>query len=532
MTVVVGVVALFAFLGWVAWSATRPRAHEFSDRIARAVLAGEPDPYAPLARVEDPRDRAEALAVVAQRLRMEERDDLAREATARAAREHPAMWYGAWCVEVDDTDRDAAIAWGRDVLKREPLLVAVRTSLATLLAEADRAEEALDVLDRWGRDDVQLEACRASVLALLDRPREAVELADAIVAQLGARSPHALTPEERHALESAARIGDNLRPSLLGSEANTRAAYLQGRIDPSSGVNLKLLGESLMASATQSPWARPLGTVPADEDEADRLLGRDPDDVRGLCLRGLCALRLGRTAAARAAFERARERDPGFFPAALGLGAAMTHGEVRAWSALGDLPWAPVPAEWAPLFPELAALTAEERRVVFASVAPLRGMVPRLLEAGVVARVLPLGARPTDVPELEAFDRFRTPDLRAIRAIGGLATPRVAVSRIEDLLDTCSEDGWVFAHELAHVAFFHLPEAPREQIEALYRRALATPWACGLYQLSNVDEFFAVAYAGWLQGVYGRPHAPVRDAAGVVDAVAAWFEAFAGREAV
>ena len=60
-----------------------------------------------------------------------------------------------------------------------------------------------------------------------------------------------------------------------------------------------------------------------------------------------------------------------------------------------------------------------------------------------------------------------------------------------------------FAHEFAHLAFWHLSAEEQAYFEALYASARNVPWAWTAYQTSNIDEFFAVSYEDWLAEVWG-----------------------------
>ena len=162
-----------------------------------------------------------------------------------------------------------------------------------------------------------------------------------------------------------------------------------------------------------------------------------------------------------------------------------------------------------------------------ASVAPIAGALPAVVAAGARIRILSIDARPTDVPELSLPNRGRTDDHRSYEAIGGLAAPRLAVARIDELLDVVSDSGFVFAHELAHLAFFHLAGALRAEVEALYVEATELGWVAEAYALENTDEFFAVSYTDWLRARFGLPLRREPDEAGIFDRLSAVFEALA-----
>jgi len=258
---------------------------------------------------------------------------------------------------------------------------------------------------------------------------------------------------------------------------------------------------------------------------ADRMLSSDPRSAHALCLKGSALLRLGKLDAARERFEEAAALDGRCFAAFLGLGAVFDHERYGLLGAAGGLPVFPEPVELGAIVPDLPALTPLELRVVCASAAPLAGALPAVAAAGARIRLLPIDVRPTDVPELSGTISGRTEDHRSYDAIGGLAASRLAVARIDELLDVVSESGLVFAHELAHLAFFHLAGELRERVEALHREATELGWVAEAYALENPDEFFAVSYTDWLRQRYGLPLRREPDDEGIFDAIAAVFEA-------
>jgi len=295
-------------------------------------------------------------------------------------------------------------------------------------------------------------------------------------------------------------------------------------------VNYRLLAESLMVRALPLWDGSPLEQVGVAEARADRMLAADPQSAHALCLKGSALLRLGRLDAARGRFEAAMARDGRCFPAYLGLGAVFDHERYGLREAAERLPTLPEPKALGTIVPDLAALTPLESRVVCASVTPISGALPAVVAAGARIRILPVDARPTDVPELSLANRGRTHDHRSYEAIGGLAAPRLAVTRIDELLDVVSDNGFVFAHELAHLAFFHLDGDLRAEVEALYGTATELGWVAEAYALENPDEFFAVSYTDWLRARFGLPLRREPDEAGIFDRLSAVFQAL-GRDA-
>ena len=72
--------------------------------------------------------------------------------------------------------------------------------------------------------------------------------------------------------------------------------------------------------------------------------------------------------------------------------------------------------------------------------------------------LLPIDVRPTDLEALEDLEGHRTDDGRAYASIGGMAQRSehgsLAFARIEVLLAPAADR--TFAHEFAHLAFWHL----------------------------------------------------------------------------
>jgi hypothetical protein len=161
---------------------------------------------------------------------------------------------------------------------------------------------------------------------------------------------------------------------------------------------------------------------------------------------------------------------------------------------------------------------------------PLRGALPALAQAGARIRVLPIDVRPTDLDELRAIAGNRSDDHRAPEALGGLSTSKLAVAKIEGLLDVETPDGWTFAHEFAHLAHSHLPKAALTQLAALYARAREVGWASDEYQLENDAEFLAVAYTDFLRQRHGLTEYKEPDEVGLHHDVMAFFAGLAERD--
>ncbi len=510
-----------------AWYLNRPRPASVADRIVAAVLAGGAEPFAAAGRLSHPTDRGEALWLAHRRLDFEERPTEAFAALRLAAEAAPELYLEALLEHArTPADREAGVGAARALLAREPHRDALRARVAEALVEGGRPDEALELLERGGLLAPELRLARASVLAAIDRDRDALAILDELSAELAMR----FDADGVALRERAATIADGIHTRVLGAESRVILAGRRGALDPSAGENFRLLGAALMARSGRIASTLRLQAVEEDDARAKRLTAAGHPS--GPAFASLCRLREGRTDVAVRLAQEAFEAHRGHFPLALVLGAARVQASHRAWRAAESLPDAPLPEGLEVVVPDLPALTEVERRVVAASAAPLRAVIPLLAERGVTLRILPLDVRPTDLPELAHHEHAHAEDGRAVRAIGGLATHTLAASRIEDLLDTVSPEGWVFAHELAHLALFHLPERWQARVAALRERAEGTPWSVTEYARSNDDELFAVSYVGWLQRLHERPHAPVPDADGVLDEIHALFSDLARARAL
>jgi hypothetical protein len=113
--------------------------------------------------------------------------------------------------------------------------------------------------------------------------------------------------------------------------------------------------------------------------------------------------------------------------------------------------------------------------------------------------------------------------------LGGIAAlaKGIACVKVEELLDV-TQEGWTFAHEFAHLAERALTLSAQHQLEALFGRACATPYAFHSYQLSNSHELFAVAYTDFLLLRYQLPSELRFDDEGALQAVLEFVESCAG----
>jgi len=230
---------------------------------------------------------------------------------------------------------------------------------------------------------------------------------------------------------------------------------------------------------------------------------------RGLCHLGLAALRRHKSSKARDLFEKARELDEGNFAAFLGIGAAIDHDQSGAVGRVARLPDAPpsLPPALAQVLVDWPSLTAAERTAVNAAVAPLANRLEAVAAAGAIVRVLPIDARLVDLREFRDGSGERLEDERCLDAITGAAMPKLCASKIEEQLTFSGERGWVFAHELAHLVHYHLPDDHCDELDALFEELDAQEFVLTNYQTRNVAEFFAVAYEDYLCDLYTLPSA-------------------------
>ena len=367
-----------------------------------------------------------------------------------------------------------------------------------------------------GRDD--------EAKVLLERARMVIDMRGGVVQGLGG------TREDQEACRRLELLGCELFNLPTDTEREVEDALLEARLDARSPDNLTLIGKALMARGGRIAGQLELTSPERSLSDAIRRLKEAPDSLPSLGLQGSAFLRQGRLDRAQVVFRQLRERDASYWPASLGLGAVMRFRRFRLWAALEDLDVYPEPVGLEAVVPDWPALSEEERRVVLASVHPLRFALPILVEAGVCIRVLPLDVRVSDLEELAWTEGLRGAQGQDLSTTSGLATTRLAVVRVEELLDTASPYSWTFGHELAHLALFHLPQEDRERVRALYDRALEHPHVTSWYQASNLDEFFAVSYERWLGFRYQRPLATMADTVGISASIIALFEELMGRE--
>ena len=485
-------------------------------RLIVALLAEAPDPadsaFAEVGRL--PRKvRIDVLFGAARHLMLDDEDAAASRALERLLRDAPEHFEAQHALAGlagRSGDTDAALAAARAHFEANPRNLAAACALAQLQVDAGLAEAALVTVApflRAGDLDANMVAAQAHFAA--GHLAAAAELAARVRDEARARQAGAMTPDDfqfaRERYEEASRLWSDVHARLEGREQVVVAPARKGELDGGAGVNYRLLAESLMAASSHRPThpaLRSVATLAAALDDHDPPDPRDPRDAWELAVLGEWHLREGRPDDARSIFEAARGLDGQCFAAFLGIGAALDarkQGFPRNLEALPAMtPEPELEGDLIRLLPDFTALTAFERRIVFAAAGPFRAALPRLLAAGMQGHILPLDTRPTDLPAFAAFQGERRDDHRTAAALGGMATGRAFVVRIDQLLDLGPESGLTFAHELAHAVLFHLPAAWQARVDALHRRAVEVGYAFTQYQLESPDELWAVGYAEWL----------------------------------
>lgn len=497
--------------------------------VRRALDSGGVDAIEGLA----PALRGAAYGSLALAYYQDEQLDAARDALGRAlaiAPDDVDLHQLEATLAIEEGRTEDAIAAQTRVVAASPKDPEAAAALAELLLAAERIDEAIALLTPRRGQDPATDHRLAEALYVGGDAAAALELLghvcahfDAQLKQLGAADWHEL----KSRADEAERLRDDVYAQLHGREATIELAAKAGKLDARAGINYRLLGARLAATSERVAEVLELEDPDATEARARRLLDGAPDDPAGLSLLGIAQLRRGAAAAARRSFESACEADGSYFPAFLGLGAAMDHETHDLHRRTGRFAAPPRSPELAAIVPDLRALTDAERRIVWASVQPIARLLPALAGAGVTLRILPLDVRATDIGLFADIAGEREDDdQRSYDAISGLATHGGAVAKIEELLDVVSETGWTFAHELAHLAFFHMPDDLAAPIHDLYDQALEIGYAHTDYAQSNPDEFFACSYADWLRLRHDLPGAPIADDAGIRDALTAYFDDF------
>lgn len=416
-------------------------------------------------------------------------------------------------LERDAGDADAAIGHYRALLAAAPGAALQALDLARLLAaRGAHAEVAAVLLPFRGHVSVELRVLLARALFETGRHADVVAVVGPLVKDaeldLGSLTGGNLRRELTDHIREATQLHDDAYAALHGRERVIEADLHRGRLLANSGANYRLFGEARMTGAprwTPDVVLRDLeGTIAFGQT----LIARG-ERSRGLCHLGAAALRRHKLSEARKLFEEARDLDDDNFAAFLGIGAAIDQDRCDALGRIARLPDPPVtlPPEAARVLVDWPALTPSERAAVYAAAAPVARSLATVAAAGGTARVLPIDARLVDLPEFGPGSGERLVDERCIDAITGAATAQLCASKVEELVLLAGDQGWVFAHELAHLVHFHLPDDQCQELEALFGDLDAHEFILTNYQGRNVAEFFAVAYEDYLCNLYDLPSA-------------------------
>jgi tetratricopeptide (TPR) repeat protein len=458
---------------------------------------------------------AEAWAQLGVTLENEERTDDARRALLRSralAPERTDTLLFLAELERDAGNADSAIGHYRALLAAAPGAIQQALDLARLLSAAGAHDEMVEVLLPFRRHlSIELGLPFARILFERGQYTEVLEVVGRIIAETEhqIRFSGDLGGEVANQRREATHLHDDAFAALHGREKVIEADVHRGRLAGNSGANYRLLGEARMADAPAWTPDVVLRDVDGTAAFGEMLLARG-ERSRGLCHLGLAALRRHKLSAARDLFEKARDLDENNFAAFLGIGAVIDHDQSGALRHLARLPAPPpaaLPPELARVLVDWPALTPAERVAMHAAVSPLARQIPAVAAAGAIVRVLPIDARLVDLPEFSDDGGVRLEDERCLDAITGAAMPKLCASKVEESLSFSGEHGWVFAHELAHLVHFHLPDHRCEELDELFAEIDAQEFVLTAYQSRNVAEFFAVAYEDYLCNLYTLPSA-------------------------
>jgi tetratricopeptide (TPR) repeat protein len=425
----------------------------------------------------------------------------------------------------------SAVERMRTLYARYPRRIDVMAELSDQLIALDRAAEAEKILLPAE------ESLEPRLLFLLGKARFAqgrteealppLERAMGLHEQMARRDPlssgQPVRDEEYVELEA---LHTEVFATVHGQEAVVVDAARRRKLDTRAGVNFTLLAAHQMVGTPCRAPSLELLSLEKMRALADERLRSNASDSTGHVQRGAVALRELRFSEAEKHFQRALELSPEDFAPLLGKGAALTLNQQKVLKNLKHLPDVGSLEGLDRVFPDWPALTERERRVVHASALPLRQFLPQLAQGGYRVRILPLDVRASDLPELAQWrDERAEDDHRAFEALHGVAVGNMAVAKIEELLSLApGAQGWVLAHEFAHLVLFAGPEQLRARVHKLLRRAARTGYVGSEYQKQNEDEFFACAYTEFLARRYGLDAEQELDDRGVASEILSFFE--------
>jgi hypothetical protein len=139
---------------------------------------------------------------------------------------------------------------------------------------------------------------------------------------------------------------------------------------------------------------------------------------------------------------------------------------------------------------------------------------------------MPLDARTTDFPEFAEAEGMRfEDDHRSLCAISGVAGTHLALVRLDELLDVDRDNGWVFAHEFAHLAHRVMTAEYAGRVFRCFERATRAGYVGSEYSRKNEFEFFAVYYTDIVMEWNGLRRIHAKDDLGVADEMDAIVDA-------
>jgi hypothetical protein len=447
----------------------------------RADLAAERPPDASVVDAIGLRAaRIEVLYQLSSELLLDDRAAEAAPLLARLADDDSLVAGHRAASLLDTSERPAMERLVRRALADWPRQAPLRHAYAQALHRLGESEAALAVVTAAPVPDPDLALLRADILADTGRDDEAARIHRVVASS-------ALDGYSQHAAQL-----------LAAAEADdgevVRAVAGTGALTPGAWSNHLAVGlEQRAAEPTALGPFAPIRPVGEAMEQALRLVERAPEDPLACCALAMEEMRHGDLRRAVDGFRGALEQAPHLFVTQLGLAASLQL-TAQGFDRLQALPPAdPAHAAW---FADWAALTDLERRVASASVAPLERW---LSSAGAPPlRILPLTARPDDLPTGEAMAGF-----------------------VQDLYDVDPQHGWSVAQWVARAVFARMPDGDRLVVVEALEQAEASPperrvLGAGLDEL---DVFFAQAVTAWLSTRHrtGEPHLDVPPA------LAAWF---------
>jgi tetratricopeptide (TPR) repeat protein len=504
-------------------------------KAAKEILAAleqkpGPDAFGALHRLPQER-QVVVLLKVAERTLADRRKDSARQVLRRVVEidpGNPDAWRSLARLEKEAGEVDSAREAYARYCEGNPDDADAACEYADILLDLEQPTAVVDLLQPVRNSGVLTVGARlAEALLDLKREPEALEILGPLRDEVTSALHKSVGRDEWHfwkdLKDEVKRLHERAISVVHGREQVVVESGLRHELKVRSGVNYRLLGLALIRKSELKPVSLKIQGPAEAAVQAKARLDQQPADATAMALLANAWQRDGRTSQAEGLFRKACDSDPTCFPAFLGLGAVIDDVDEGRWKSAQTLPPPVVSPELINVVADWEVLTDGERRVVWASVAPLNRYVPALSKAGVQIHVLPLDARATDHP-LFADAPDRADDDRHHDSIRGMAQKDGAVVGIEELLDFFEPGNATFGHEFAHLVLRHLEERRLTEIKALYKRALDLGYVASAYASKNLSEFFAVSYADYLASVNGMPLDRVADEDGVLEATLAFFD--------